>query len=165
MVDRSRAEHIESPSMYRRELVQISLEEVTMPQISVINESSDYSGADVKSMLDAFGEQWNNDLKPIWNLEPAAFSFVAKGTPPPAGSWWVVFLDNSDQATALAYHDLTNEGLPISKVFVRTILADKASVSVGATHEICEMAVDPFINSAYQDSGGHLLGGRDLRSG
>ena len=29
----------------------------------------------------------------------------------PAGSWWVVFLDNSDQAGALAYHDLTNEGL------------------------------------------------------
>jgi hypothetical protein len=71
--------------------------------------------------------------------------------PPPSGSWWLVFLDNSDQANALAYHDLTNEGLPISKVFVKTIQADKASVSVGASHEICEMAVDPWLNSAYQD--------------
>ena len=44
-----------------------------------------------------------------------------------------MFLDNSDQAGALAYHDLTNEGLPLSKVFVKTIQADNASVSVGAT--------------------------------
>jgi len=57
------------------------------------------------------------------------------------GSWWLVFLDDSDQADALAYHDLTEDGLPISKVFVKTILADNASVSVGATHELCEMAV------------------------
>jgi len=41
--------------------------------------------------------------------------------------------------------------LPISLIFVKTILADNASVSVGATHEICEMAVDPWLNSACQD--------------
>jgi hypothetical protein len=73
--------------------------------------------------------------------------------------WWVVFLDDSDQADALAYHDLTNEGLPISKVFVKTLLADKADVGVGATHEICEMAVDPWLNSAYQDPQGVFWAG------
>jgi hypothetical protein len=70
-----------------------------------------------------------------------------------------VFLDDSDQASALAYHDLTDEGLPISKVFVKTILADNGSVSVGATHEICEMAVDPWLNSAYQDLQGTFWAG------
>ena len=54
----------------------------------------------------------------------------------------------------MAYHDLTNEGLPISKVFVKTLQADNASISVGATHELCEMAVDPWLNSAYQDRHG-----------
>jgi len=78
---------------------------------------------------------------------------------PPAGSWWVVFLDDTTQANALAYHDLTDQGLPISKIFVKTILADKASVSVGATHEICEMAVDPWLNSAYQDPHGTFWAG------
>ena len=78
---------------------------------------------------------------------------------PAAGTWWVVFLDDGDLAEALAYHDLTNEGLPISKVFVRSILADKASPSVGATHEICEMAVDPWLNSAYQDPHGTFWAG------
>jgi len=89
----------------------------------------------------------------------ATFAFNPKQQAPSAGSWWVVFLDNSDQVNALAYHDLTNEGLPISKVFVKTIQADKASLSVGASHEICEMAVDPSLNSAYQDSQGTLWAG------
>jgi hypothetical protein len=49
--------------------------------------------------------------------------------------------------------------LPISKVFVKTILADNSSVSVGATHELCEMAVDPWLNSAYQDPQGTFWAG------
>jgi len=127
-----------------------------MPQIAVINESTVQSetfrgDADVQKMLPAFEQQWNQDLKPVWGVESASFQFLSQGQEPEAGSWWLVFLDNSDQARALAYHDLTNDGLPISKVFVKTILGDNASVSVGATHEICEMAVDPWLNIAYQD--------------
>src|SRR5262249_7809087 len=57
-------------------------------------------------------------------------------------------------ADALAYHDLTDEGLPLSKVFVETIQGDGASLSVAATHELVEMAVDPTINLAAQDSAG-----------
>ncbi len=122
-----------------------------MIQIAVINESTAISDDDVKAQLLALQTQWNRDLAPIWNLEDAFFSFVPKGATPTAGAWWLVYFDNSDQAGALAYHDLTNEGLPISKVFVKTLLADSASVSVGASHEICEMAVDPTINLAAQD--------------
>jgi hypothetical protein len=124
-----------------------------MIQISVINEST-MSDVDVKKMIPAFSTQWNRDLAPVWELSAAHFKFVPKASQPPAGSWWVVFLDDSDQADALAYHDVTDEGLPISKVFVKTIQGDGASVSVGATHEICEMAVDPTINLAAQDLDG-----------
>src|SRR4051812_950284 len=125
-----------------------------MLQIAVINESTAISDGKVQEMLPAFEQQWNQDLDPVWGVGSAKFTFIPKHHQPPAGSWWVVFLDNSDQADALAYHDLTNEGLPISKVFVKTLLADHASISVGATHEICEMAVDPWINGAYQDRHG-----------
>ena len=130
-----------------------------MPQIVALNESTAMADPDVQKMLPAFGQQWNNDLEPVWGVEAAAFQFVPSGVAPPAGAWWVVFLDDSDQANALAYHDLTNEGLPISKVFVKTLLADGASVSVGATHEICEMGVDPWLNSAYQDPQGVFWAG------
>jgi hypothetical protein len=130
-----------------------------MPQIAVINESTAISDADVQKMIPAFDQQWNKDLQPVWGVDAAIFNFIPKGQMPPAGSWWCVFLDNSDQADALAYHDLTNEGLPISKVFVKTLMQDKASISVGATHELCEMAVDPWLNSAYQDPHGTFWAG------
>lgn len=128
-------------------------------QIAVINESTAVTDDEIKGYLPAFDEQWNSDLKPVWGLENAKFSFVPKGSPPEPGSWWVVFLDDSDQATALAYHDLTDEGQPIAKVFVKSIKADSSSLSVGATHEICEMAVDPWLNSAYQDQQGTFWAG------
>jgi hypothetical protein len=130
-----------------------------MPQIAVMNESTVMSDADVQKMIPAFDQQWNKDLRPVWGVDPATFTFVPKHQMPAAGSWWLVFLDNSDQAGALAYHDLTNDGLPISKVFVKTLKADNASVSVGATHELCEMAVDPWLNSAYQDPKGVFWAG------
>jgi hypothetical protein len=130
-----------------------------MPQIAVINESTAIADADVQNMLPAFNQQWNQDLLPVWGVDAATFTFVPQGQAPASGTWWVVFLDDSDQAGALAYHDLTDEGLPISKVFVKTIQGDNASVSVGATHEICEMAVDPWLNSAYQDPQGVFWAG------
>jgi hypothetical protein len=130
-----------------------------MPQIAVINESTAIADADVQKMLPAFAQQWNKDLAPVWGVDPADFTFIPKNQMPAAGSWWLVFLDNSDQAKALAYHDLTNDGLPISKVFVKTLRDDNASISVGATHELCEMAVDPWLNSAYQDPKGVFWAG------
>ncbi len=134
-----------------------------MPQIAVINESTvtsaQFSDAVVQAMLPAFSQQWNKDLQSIWGVDTATFTFTPKGQKPAAGTWWAVFLDNSNQAGALAYHDLTNEGLPISKIFVKTILADNSSISVGATHELCEMAVDPWLNSAYQDPKGVFWAG------
>ena len=130
-----------------------------MPQIAVMNESTAISDADVQKMLPAFQQQWNNDLRAVWGVDDASFVFAPKNHMPSAGAWWLAFLDDSDQADALAYHDLTNQGLPISKVFVKTLLADHASVSVGATHELCEMAVDPWLNSAYQDPKGVFWAG------
>jgi hypothetical protein len=58
----------------------------------------------------------------------------------------LVFLDDADEANALAYHELTPDGLPISKVFVRAISQAGDSVSVSASHELVEMLVDPAIN-------------------
>jgi hypothetical protein len=84
-----------------------------MPTIAVINASTAMSDADVQKMLPAFEQQWNKDLLPVWGVDDATFTFVPKKQKPASGTWWLVFLDNSDQAQALAYHDLTNEGLPI----------------------------------------------------
>ena len=93
-----------------------------MLQIAFLNESTAITNAEILKMIPAFSWQWNHDLAPVWGLEQANFQLYPSKVPP-SGSWWVVFLDDSDQAGALAYHDLTSEGLPISKIFVKTILA------------------------------------------
>jgi len=128
-----------------------------MIKIAVKNQTAAITNAEIEAMLPAFDQQWNKDLASVWDVEQAAFSFVTGTLPEDA--WWLVFLDTSDQQGALAYHDLTTKGLPLSKVFVKTIQQDNASVSVGATHELCEMAVDPWLNSAYQDPRGTFWAG------
>jgi hypothetical protein len=130
-----------------------------MLRISVLNESTAATRAVVAAMLPALQTQWNRDLVPAWGIDAASLVLVAEHKAPRRGTWWLVFLDDSDQADALAYHDLTDDGLPISKVFVRSVRADRASLSVAASHELCEMAVDPWLNNAYQDANGAFWAG------
>jgi hypothetical protein len=60
--------------------------------------------------------------------------------------WQLVYFDDADTAGALGYHDLTHNGQPISKVFVKTTLKDGELVSVTACHELFEMVIDPIAN-------------------
>jgi hypothetical protein len=52
----------------------------------------------------------------------------------------------ADTAGALGYHDLTHDGQPISKVFVKTTIKDGELVSVTACHELFEMVIDAIAN-------------------
>ena len=81
-------------------------------------------------------------VAPVWGT-PAK---LVKTTSFQKGAWAIVFLDDADQPGALAYHDLTPDGLPESKVFVKTTLDNHDLVSVSASHELVEMLVDPAIN-------------------
>jgi hypothetical protein len=119
-----------------------------------MNETSAISDDEVLAMILAFQKQWDKDLQPAWGVQHATLTFVPKDEAPATGTWWVVFLDDDAQAGALAYHDSTNEGLPLAKVFIKDILARSGSVSVSATHEICSMAVDPWLNGGFQDQQG-----------
>src|SRR5262249_59361043 len=68
------------------------------------------------------------------------------GNPPPSGAWWIVIMDYSDLGTALGYHDLTPQGLPLGKVFVQNAKLNGQQWTVLLSHEILEMLSDPFIN-------------------
>ena len=75
---------------------------------------------------------------PIWGVD-ADLVFVPLGEKPPKGDWWVVILDDSDEGGALGYHDVTDEGLPLGKVFAGTDILYGISWTVTASHEILEM--------------------------
>src|SRR5437870_13189458 len=58
----------------------------------------------------------------------------------------LVMLDNSDQANALGYHDLSPSGMPLGKAFAGEDIRNGLQWPVTVSHEMCEMLADPDVN-------------------
>ncbi len=112
------------------------------PTIACFNKAKTALGVDLDKLVDAMQEYVDKHVSPVWGT-PAK---LVKSTNFIKNAWAVVFLDDADEPDALAYHDLTPTGLPLSKVFVRTTIKNGDLVSVSASHELVEMLVDPAIN-------------------
>ena len=115
------------------------------PTVDVINASTVCTDGEVQSYIAPLQKQVSSDFAPVWGAD-ATLKFVGKGGKPDPASWWLAVVDNSDQAGALGYHDLTTTGLPIGKVFAATDKHYNQSVSVTLSHELLEMLGDPGIN-------------------
>jgi len=113
-----------------------------IPTIACFNKAKTPLGVDFGALITAMQVFVDKHVAPVWGT-PAK---LIKSTGFVKGAWAIVFLDDADQPNALAYHDLTPDGLPQSKVFVRTTLKNNDLVSVSASHELVEMLVDPAIN-------------------
>ena len=113
-----------------------------MPRIACFNKAKTPLGVDLDALIAAMQAFVDQDVAPVWGT-PAK---LVKSSDFLAGKWAMVFLDDADQPGALAYHDLTPDGLPLAKVFVKTTIANRGLVSVSASHELVEMLVDPAIN-------------------
>ncbi|HZC80161.1 MAG TPA: hypothetical protein VE222_00330 [Nitrospiraceae bacterium] len=113
--------------------------------VAVINASTVLRDSVVNAAVPALQTQVHRDFAPAWGID-ADLTFVPKGATPPSGSWWLTLLDSSDQAGALGYHDLTNAGLPMGKVFAGSDLNLGYQWTVTASHELLEMLADPDIN-------------------
>lgn len=112
------------------------------PVIACFNHSTVDLGVDFDALIGALQRYVDEHVAPVWGT-PAKLvkskGFLKK-------AWALVLLDDADEPGALAYHDLTPAGLPLSKVFVKTTLANGESLGVSASHELVEMLVDPAIN-------------------
>jgi len=113
-----------------------------VPTIACINKATVPLGVNFDRLIGALQKFVDTCFTPIWGT-PARLVTSTKFIP---GAWAMAFIDNADVQGALGYHDLTPDGLPLSKVFVETTLMDGQKVSVTASHELCEMLVDPAIN-------------------
>lgn len=113
-----------------------------VPTIACFNQASTPLGVDLDALIAAMQTFVDHYVAPVW-ATPAK---LVKSKGFLKGAWAMVFLDDADTAGALAYHDLTPDGLPESKVFVKTTLDNHDLVSVSASHELVEMLVDPAIN-------------------
>ncbi len=119
--------------------------QIAPTQISVVNASTVLDDAEVRVVVDALQKQVTNDFRPVWGVD-AKITFIPKGSTPQEGTWLLAILDDSDQAGALGYHDLTTDGLPLGKVFAASDMKYGYTWSVTASHELLEMLADPNIN-------------------
>jgi hypothetical protein len=128
--------------MAKKKTIFAAFNQGAIPTIACFNQATVPLEVDFGALVAAMQEYVSSYVAPVWGT-PAKL-VKTKGLQ--SGAWAMVFLDDADQPGALAYHDLTPDGLPISKVFVKTTLDDKQLVSVSASHELVEMLVDPAIN-------------------
>ena len=126
-----------------------------VPTIACFNEATVALGVDFDALIAALQKFVDEHVAPVWGTH--AKLIKSKGFVP--GKWAMVFLDDADHAHSLAYHDVTPDGLPQAKVFVKTTIRNKKLVSVSASHELVEMLVDPSINLVTMKSRSNLVYG------
>jgi hypothetical protein len=110
--------------------------------IACINKATVDLGVPFDKLTATLQKCFDQHFLPIWGYPVKLYNTnAAKPT-----DWQFVYFDNADTANALGYHDLTKDGQPVAKIFVKTTLADKQLVSVTACHELFEMVIDPIAN-------------------
>lgn len=112
--------------------------------VACINVAKTKIGIPLDTLTAALQKCYDEYFVPVWGYPLKLYNTTEKEAKP--SDWRLMYFDDADTAGALGYHDLTHNGQPIAKVFVRTTLEDKQSVSVTACHELFEMAIDPIAN-------------------
>jgi len=113
-----------------------------MPTISCFNKAVTPLGVNFSRLIKAMQVYIDKHVAPVWGT-PAK---LVKTTGFVPNTWAMVFLDDPDAPGALGLHDLTPDGLPLAKVFVKATKDNGDLVSVSASHELVEMLVDPAVN-------------------
>jgi hypothetical protein len=114
-------------------------------RVAVLNHSSLVTDDEVKTAVAALQTQVRRDFAPAWGID-AELTFVAKGSDPAPGSWWLVIDDDSEYPGGLAYHTLTAEGLPQVKISVRNAMQGNVAWTMAASHDLMEMLANPMLN-------------------
>jgi len=130
------------PPPARARFIAAAFDRGQIPTIACFNRATGALGVDFDRLIAALQTFVDDYFVPVWGT-PAK---LLKTRTFRKGAWALAFLDTADVANALGYHDLTPDGLPLSKVFVKSTLAAGQKVSVTACHELAEMLVDPAIN-------------------
>jgi hypothetical protein len=126
----------------RHERILSAFDRRQIPTVTLINQAKTPLGVRLDDLAGALQKFLDRCFVPVWGT-PAR---VVNAKKIRKRAWALVFLDDADSPDALGYHDLTPEGLPLSRIFVRPTLKNGDEVSVTACHELVEMLVDPAIN-------------------
>lgn len=131
-------------TIIRRETI---MKEIRAPRhgvvrIACINKAKTPLGVPFAKLTAALQKCYDEHFLPVWGF-PVRLYNTKKAKPT---DWQMVYFEDTDDAEALGYHDLTKNGQPVSKIFVKDTLLGGEKVSVTACHELFEMAIDPVAN-------------------
>jgi hypothetical protein len=117
---------------------------MTIPNIVVVT----YTGLIPINLIEAWVASaqiaLTRDFAPHWS--DAKLRFAPPGTAVKSDEWILGIFDHTTQAGALGFHDVTDAGLPLAKVFVQDCLDDSENWNTTCSHELHEMIVDPNID-------------------
>lgn len=112
--------------------------------IALVNRSTVVADAAVAACAAALHTQLNRDFAPYWGVD-GVVGIARAGAVLAAGTMPLYILDDSDQAGALGYHDNDPKLGPFGRVFAKTDARFGLNWTVTASHELLELAADPFI--------------------
>ena len=124
--------------------------------LSLQNESSVVSDADLQNFIVDFQSQISNDFAPMWGVNAKVDSGV--------DGWQIMIMDSpgpNDLQGALGYHDLDKNFKPYGIVFAKLAQDNGISWTSVTSHEGLEILADPLIDSTtfIDTSGGYGLTG------
>ena len=122
----------------KRALLGRSLKPVRIACINHADETID-SGM-MGKLTAALQKCYDEHFLPVWGY-PVDLYVTRK---PKHTDWQLVYFDDASDKNMLGRHELTYQGQPISKIFVKA-LGDEP-VSMAASHELFEMVLDPLAN-------------------
>jgi hypothetical protein len=96
----------------------------------------------VKAATPALQIQVYRGSVPVWQIE----ADLVFGVAPPAGAWWLVVFDTSDQLSAVCRGETAGEELPNAKAFAGTDEKLGLSWTINASDELLGMLADPEID-------------------
>lgn len=124
-------------------------------RLALVNRSTLYPDARVNALAIALQLQVSNALASTWGIDAEIVPVTTDKTPP-ASIMQLILLDDQAQAQYLGFHYQAPDGTPQGVILVAE--DQKYGVPDGATasHELCELLLDPAINSFRQAPNGDL---------
>lgn len=130
----------------------LTMAQTSVPRVAVVNESTLVTAAQSFNFTKSLQMQVRRDFAPVWGVDATVVATEPSAVA--AYNWVLGIFDNSDQADALGYHDLTPAGKPVMKIFAADSQQAGVPISSVASHELLETLADAFIESlCLQDAG------------
>jgi hypothetical protein len=108
--------------------------------VDVVNAGTTVTAAEARACVSAIQTQLDRDFTPEWGIH-AELRYLSPRTRPRDGAWQLVLVPN--RSVDCGYHELTREGLPLGKVFLREAAKCPSGWTSTASHELLELLVNP----------------------